>query len=89
MRKRNAVRVLVLLISCANVANLLLARASLKSKEVALKTALGASRSRVVTQLLLDAAVIAVMGGVLGLGVAQLAIEWFNATLAAVCSASG
>jgi predicted permease len=72
---------LVLLIACANVANLLLARASLKSKEVALKTALGASRSRVVTQLLMDSLVIAVLGGVLGLGVAQIAIEAFNRAL--------
>ena len=72
---------LVLLIACANVANLLLARASLRSKEVALKTALGATRSRVVTQLLVDAAVIAVLGAVVGLGIAQLGIEAFNRTL--------
>jgi predicted permease len=72
---------LVLLIACANVANLLLARASLRSKEVALKTALGASRSRVVTQMLMDSAVIAALGGLLGLGIAQVAIEAFNRAL--------
>ena len=74
---------LVLLIACANVANLLLARATLKSKEVAVKTALGASRARVVTQLLIDSAVIAAMGGLLGLGIAQVAIEAFNRALSA------
>ena len=72
---------LVWLIACANVANLLLARASLRSKEVALKTALGSSRGRVVTQLLVDAAVIAVLGAVLGLGVAQVTIAAFNSAL--------
>jgi len=69
---------LVLLIACANVANLLLARASLRTHEVALKTALGASRGRVMVQLLADATAVAILGGLLGLGVAQLAIEGFN-----------
>lgn len=75
---------LVVLIACANVANLMLARASLRTKEVALKTALGAGRGRVLFQQLTDATVIAVLGGLLGLGIAQISITAFNRALQAV-----
>lgn len=73
----------VLLIACANVANLLLARTVLRTKEVAIRTALGSSSFRTVAQLLSETLVLAIAGAALGLGIAKIGVDWFNASLAA------
>jgi predicted permease len=71
----------VLLISCMNVMNMQFARATLRAKEMAVRSALGASRMRLVRQMLTESLLLAGIGAVVGIALAYASIDWLSATV--------
>ena len=74
----------VLLIACADVANMMLSRTLSQQRQMSIRTALGASRGRLIRQLLIESVTLSTVGGVLGVGLAQAGIHWFDLATQAI-----
>jgi putative ABC transport system permease protein len=72
------VSALIVLVACANVANLLLMQSASRSLEIGIRASLGATRARVIRQLLVESALLAILGGLAGIGVAKSGISLFS-----------
>src|SRR3989449_23980 len=71
----------VLLIACVNVMNMQFARATLRAKELAVRSSLGATRGRLIGQMLTESLLVAGIGAVVGVGLAYLSIDWLSTTV--------